>query len=318
MMPRSAAPVLLAYRPWRGQLRGPLHGTWAIARTSLTMLLRRKLFWALYALSAMIFLFFFYGQYLQTWIGTQLGEQNIRLGSGIVGLTVRPKDLLDLLKTALHLDGSGYTYRTFMSFEGNIVMIVLALAGSILVGNDFRFGSLPFYLSKPLHRWHYLGGKFLAIGVFVNLMTAIPAAALFVEYGLLDSWRYYEENWRLLLGIAGYGAVLTVCLGLLLLATASMLRRTVPMIMVWTALFLFARLLGELLVFGLHMNPRWRLIDLWNDMYLVGNWCLRMPHYTIRPSPQPQSWEAAVTLAGVCVACVVYLNRRIQAVEVVS
>ena len=50
-------------------------------------------------------------------------------------------------------------------------MIVLALAGAVLVGNDFRFGSLPFYLSKPLGRWHYVLGKCLAVAVFVNLMT---------------------------------------------------------------------------------------------------------------------------------------------------
>ena len=52
---------------------------------------------------------------------------------------------------------------------------MLALAGSVLVGNDFLHGSLPFYLSKPIGRWHYVLGKCLAIGVFVNLMTTLPA-----------------------------------------------------------------------------------------------------------------------------------------------
>ena len=73
-------------------------------------------------------------------------------------------------------------------------MIVLALAGSVLVGNDFRFGSLPFYLSKPLGRWHYVLGKCLAVAVFVNVMTTILALILLVEYGLLDSWDYFVEH----------------------------------------------------------------------------------------------------------------------------
>ena len=59
-------------------------------------------------------------------------------------------------------------------------MIVLALAGAVLVGNDFRWGGLPFYLSKPLTRWHYLLGKCLAVAVFVNLMTTVPALVLYL------------------------------------------------------------------------------------------------------------------------------------------
>ncbi len=87
--------------------------------------------------------------------------------------------------------------------------------------------------------------------------------------------------------------------------------------MVWTALFVMGRLLAGLLVDALHLSPRWRLIDLWNDMYLLGNWCMRLPIYTVRPDGQPAYWEAAAALAAVCAGCLLYLNRRIQAVEVV-
>jgi len=312
---RPAVPTLLAYRPWRGQFHGPTAGMWAIARTALHLLLRRRLFWGLYALCVMIFLFFFYGQYLQSWIGTQLGDKPLPVGGIILPFT--GPELRDALRNALQLDGSGYTYGNFIWFEGYIVTIVLALAGSILVGNDFHFRSLPFYLSKPLHRWHYLGGKFLAVAVFTNLITTVPAIVLYIQYGLIDSWSYYYTGAKLLLGIVGYGALLTTCLGLLLLASACWLRRTVPVVMVWTALFVFGRLMSALLVDGLQLNARWRLVDLWNNMYLVGNWCLRIPSTSIRPLPQPPAWEAGLVLSAVCLACVAYLNRQIQAVEIV-
>src|SRR5262245_14212 len=315
-METRAAPVLLTYRPWRGTLLGPAHGTLAIARVSLWLLLRRKLFWGLYGVSAMIFLLFFYGQYLSSWLQLQIQDQPIRLGSGVVGATVKPKELVEVMKSTLHLDGTGYTFRNFFNYESQIVMIVLALAGAILVGNDFRFGSIPFFLSKPLHRWHYLGGKFLAVAVFINMMTTVPAIALFAEYGMIDTWDYYWDHSHLLLGIIAHGAILTMTLGLLLLATACWLRRTVPMIMVWTAIFVFARLLADLLVFTMQLDPRWKLIDLWNDLYLVGNWCLGMSPSTIRPIAQPAYWEAGLVLAAVCITCVLYLNRRIQAVEI--
>ena len=88
--------------------------------------------------------------------------------------------------------------------------------------------------------------------------------------------------------------------------------------MVWAGLFVLCRMMAGLLVEGLRMDPRWRLIDLWNDLYLVGLWCLGADRDTIRPSAQPEFWEAAAAGGAVCVVCLVYLRRRIQAVEVVS
>src|SRR5262249_50667802 len=163
-------------------------------------------------------------QYLATWAESQLEEQTLRIGT--LGPRVSPADLMTTLRQQLRLDGSGYTYRNFIWYEGYVVMIVLAFAGSLLVGNDFQHGSLPFYLSKPMTRWHYVAGKCLAVGAFVNLMTTLPALGLFAQYGLLSGWLYYYDHWRLLVGILGYGAVLTVVLSLVLMATAVCLRRT--------------------------------------------------------------------------------------------
>jgi hypothetical protein len=277
----------------------------------------------------LIFLMFFFGQYMLAWAETQIGETAVQVGP----VRTKPGALIDLLRTAMKLNGEGEMYRNLFWWQGYMVMIVLALAGSVLIGNDFHFGSLPFYLSKPLGRWHYLGGKLLAVAVFINLMTTLPALILFIQFGLLASWRYFVGGGTaipigagltlqlpvnpLLLGILGYGLVLTVCLSLLLLATATWLRRTVPMIMVWTTCFLFLRLLAASLVDGLHYHPRWRLIDLWNSTYLVGNACLGVAHASIRPAPQPATWEAALVLGVLCGLCATYLNLRIRAVEIV-
>ncbi len=147
-------------------------------------------------------------------------------------------------------------------------------------------------------------------------MTTLPAIVLFIQYGLLDSWHYFFERAELFAGIIGYGAVLTVCLSLLLLATAMWLRRTVPLIMMWTTLFLFCRLLARALVVDLHFQPQWRLIDLWNDMFLVGNWCLGMPPLNFLD--HPPVIEAALVLGGVTLLCLTYLILRIRGVEIVK
>jgi hypothetical protein len=309
---RAAAPVLLHYRPWRGVFRGPAAGVWPVARTALLMLLRRRLFWGLYALSAMIFLLFFFGQYLVAWMLTSGGD---RVDVG--GVPFKVLEMAQQVGNFLKLDGSGEEFRNFFRYQGSVVMVVLALAGALLIGNDLRFGSLPFYLSKPISRGHYLLGKGLAVAVFINGMTTLPAVVLFVQYGLFFSWDYLTADAYLLGGILAFGAVVTISLTTTLLATAVWLRRTVPLVMAWTALFVLAQTLATALVDGLRLDARWRLIDLWNDNCLVGAALLRLDAAAAGPWPQPAWYEAALVLGGASVACLSYLILRLRAVEVV-
>ena len=289
-------------------------GVMAMARNSLLLMVRRRLFWGLFALGVLVFFFFFYGQYLIVWLTTQVPGGTVP----IAGFKVNIADLLKFLDR-LALNGTAHTFGNLIWFQGYVVVIVLALAGSVLIGNDFAHGSLPFYLSKPIGRRHYLLGKALAIAAIINLYTTLPALILFVQAGLLFDWTtYYLDNIPLLLGILGYGALLTVVLSLLLLATSISVRKTAPMVMLWMGLFVFARLMAGWLVDGLKYDERFRLIDLWNDLYLLGLWCLDAPPETIRPQPQPPFLDAALVVAGVCAACLLYLRKRVQAVEIIQ
>jgi ABC-type transport system involved in multi-copper enzyme maturation permease subunit len=305
--------TLLRYRPWRGALHGPLRASVALGRASLKLLLRRRLMWGLFALALLVFFFFFYAQYLMVWIDTQLASDTVRFAN----IPVNVGNVSRFL-ARLSLNGTDHTFGNFIWFQGYVLVIVLALAGSVLVGNDFAYGSLPFYLAKPIGRWHYVLGKCLAVGTLINLLTTAPAVLLWCEAGLLNDWRtYYFNNLDLLAGILGYGLVLTVTLSLLVLATGVWLRRTVPLVMVWMGLFALPPMLAGWLV-SATKDERWRLIDLWNDLYLCGLSCLGADHATVRPLPQPEYWQAWAAVAVVAGACVAYLRRRVQAVDVVS
>ncbi|MDY3563216.1 hypothetical protein R5W23_004715 [Gemmata sp. JC673] len=305
--------TLLRYRPWRGTPLGPLYASAALARASLKLLLRRRLMWGLFGLALLIFFFFFYAQYLMVWITNQFATESVRFA----GIPVNARNITRFLDR-LALNGTDHTFGNFIWYQGYILVIVLSLAGSVLVGNDFAHGSLPFYLSKPIGRWHYVLGKCLAIGGLIGLLTTLPAALLWVEAGLLYDWRtYYFDHFSLLLGIIGYGAVLTAALSLLTVATAVLVRRTVPMAMIWMGLFALLPMLSGWLVESTE-NRHWRLIDLWNNLYLCGLSCLGTDPATVRPLPQPDYWEAWAVVAIVTAACGLFLRRRIQAVEIVS
>jgi ABC-type transport system involved in multi-copper enzyme maturation permease subunit len=308
-------PNLLHYRPWRGEFREPLLSAWAVARVGLRMMFRYWPFWVIYALGMFIFLLYFFGQYFLAWAETQVTTGDVKLGG--FG-RYDPHDLFHLLRNALNLTGNGETYRDFFGYQRYIILIVLALCGSLLVGNDIRHGSLTFYLAKPIARWHYLLGKCLAVSVFINMVTTLPALVLFAEIGLLDGWDYVRESAHLCFGILGYGVVLTVTFSLLIVAVASWMKTTVPIVMTWASVFLVPNRVAWMLVDRLHFDPRLRLIDLWNDAYLVGNWMLDVPPDRIRPWPQPEVYEAGAVLALVCIACLVALVRRIRAVEIVK
>jgi len=305
---------LLHYRAWGGAFAGSGWTVWPIARVAVMMVFRRKLFWALYACALLTFLVFFFGQYLLAWAETQAGETAIPIG---LGGKAKPGEIIEQLRVVMKLNGSAETYRNFFWYQGYMVMVLLAMAGAILVGNDVHYGSLPFYLSKPLSPFHYMIGKCLAVAVFINLMTTLPAIVLFMQYRALYSWGDLGSELRLLLGILGYGLVLTVFLSLMLVATATWLRRTVPLIMAWTTMFFFFRLLASALVDGLKYDPSWRLIDLWNNAYVVGNVCLGIAVAEIRPTPQPSWQQAALVLGAMCILCLSYLSLRIRGVEVV-
>jgi ABC-2 type transport system permease protein len=328
---------LLHYRPWRGQFRSPGHSVWPIARVALGNLLRRKMFWWLYGFSLLVFLMFFFGSYMLSWAETQIPQQAVQVQVGAQKQQLETDRMLRMIRESIHaLSGNCDTFAYFFRYQGLMVMVVLALAGSILVGNDITYGSLPFYLAKPLSRWHYILGKCVAVAVVVNLLTTLPALVLYAQHGLDDLDYFIDPDffwknrgigpagWPLLLGVLGYGAVMTVTLSVLLVATATWVRRTMPMVMIWTTLFLFLHLFSSMLVDGFHFDARWRFVDLWNDIGLVGCACLGLgdelnPYPpTLMPSPQPAVAEAAVVLFGVCLVCLIYLSRRTRAVEIVK
>jgi len=229
---------------------------WPIARTALHLVFRRKLFWLLFAVALMSFLSMFGAIYLLATLRQQFPEVE--------------KIITSMLKD---LDGSGITFLNFMLAQGTVTMILLAFAGSVLAGNDHSRGGLMFYLSRRIGIIHYALGKLLAIGLLISLTTTLPALVLFLEYGLLgEPGKYFREKYAIAFGILGYGAILSVAVGLLLFALVSWMPKPVPLVMLWGGLFVFLPVLSEVLSEELN-NDQWGLLNFWRDVYILGSRC---------------------------------------------
>jgi hypothetical protein len=85
----------------------------------------------------------------------------------------------------------------------------------------------------------------------------------------------------------------------------------VPLVMVWSALFVMAPAIGQSLALWTR-QPNWKLIDLWNNAYVIGN---RMLGLSLEQQPAPAI--ALLVIVLVALASVVVLWKRVRAVEVV-
>jgi ABC-type transport system involved in multi-copper enzyme maturation permease subunit len=285
------------YRDWSGRLRPVWWACGPIAAAGVRVVLRRKLFWLLLAVSLLDFLLLAAMIYLKA----QIAAQNPTIGQFVN----------QVLRSAT---GGRETYRDFMFAQGTVTMLMLAFAGEVLVGGDYDQGGLTFYLSRRLGRGHYVAGKLLAIGAIVVLTTMLPALVLYAEYGLLtDSLAYFREHWRILVGIVGYGAVMAISLSLLLFALASWLNKTVPLVMSWSCVFVLLPALGEILRHTFD-DRRWRLLMFWRDIRLLGNWCFG----SLSDRDSPMVLWASLVVVSVWLVCALAVIPRVRAVKVVS
>lgn len=289
------------YHGWQGRLRSPWLASLAIVRVALVQVFRRKAYWLVLALGLIHFLlnWFFIYAVTQT---SQIPEiRNDMLQR--IGFDPAPKD------------GLQTGYLAFMERQNVAVMILLAFSGSLLVGSDFRLNALPFYLSRRIDRRHYIAGKLLAVGAIVSLLTTLPALLLYFEYGMFSpSLRYWIDNWRALLAILIYGAVLAAVLSILLVSLSAYLQRTAPIAITWSSLFVLPKPLRQLLIRDTH-NDYWNLIDPWRDIHYAG----RYRFGGLKPSEDERLalWAVAI-LAAACAVAMLALVRRVRAVEVVE
>lgn len=283
------------YHGWSGARRSPWWGTWAIVRTGLSMILRRWVFWILIGLGLLNFLFNFAFIYLKATIDVQ----NQTLGNFLDNYQVT---------------GTGRAYADFMFAQASITALVLAFAGSILIGGDYRQGGVVYYLSRRIERRHYVAGKLLTVAAVVTIITTLPTLILFFEFGFLtSSFDYFLDHPRIFAGIVGYGAILAVVQSLLLFAIAAWVPRTVPLVMTWLGIFVLVRALAEALR-AINDNRTWLLLSVWEDMRRLGRWCFG----SLDNGKTPTADQCAAALVALCVICLVLILSRVRAVEVVK
>lgn len=283
------------YRSWDGQRRSPWWACLSIVRVGLVLIFKRWVFWILIGLGLLNFLFHFAFIYLKA----TLSVQNENIAKFLDGYKVT---------------GTGQAYADFMFAQASICALLLAFAGSTLIGSDYRQGGMIFYLSRRIGRWHYIVGKLLTIALVVTIVTTLPALILYIEYGTLsNSFRYFIDNPNVLRGILGYGLVLAVVQSLMIFAIAAWVPRTVPLVMTWLGIFVLLKGLADAMR-AIDGNRYWLLLGFWDDMHRIGRWCFG----SLDETRIPTAGYCLAVLTAVCLVSLILIVRRVRAVEVVS
>jgi ABC-2 type transport system permease protein len=127
-------------------------------------------------------------------------------------------------------------------------MLVILLVGPGLISRDLRFNALPLYFSRPLRRIDYFLGKLGVVVVFLGLVLVVPSVIAYV-LGLLFSLdlTIVRDTFPLLLACIGYGAVVSVSAGLLILALSSLSRNSRYVGLFWLAIWFVSSMVGTVL-----------------------------------------------------------------------
>lgn len=239
------------YQHWQGRLSGHAFRWLAVARHGIRVQLRGKLIrflllaaW-LPALALVVT--------LALW---GLVEQ----GSETILSFLKPILPAAVASNPASVRGAVWTiaYSTFFKFEIFFIMLLVVVAGPNLISRDLRFNALPLYLSRPLTRLDYFLGKLGVIAALVAAVAVLPAVAAYV-LGVAFSLdlKVIRDTWRLLPASIGYGLVITVSAGMLMLALSSLSRRSLYVGIAWVGLWLVSSTVAGVLL-GLQQAAFWQ------------------------------------------------------------
>lgn len=214
---------------------------------------------------------------------------------------------------ASFLAPSEETFHSFLNQQRLFVFFITVYAGAGLIANDRQANALQLYLSKPITRNDYVAGKLAALAAFLIAVTWVPAMMLLVLQVLFSGSFDFVSNHPRLIPAMTITAVLQVALAALtMLALSSLSRSRRFAAMLYALVVIFAGALSGVLQ-GTTGRAGWVLLSPQNTLLVVTDALFG----TERSADIPVS-IALLAMSALLAACVLVLERRVRAVDVVA
>ena len=272
-----------SYRRYAGP-RAP-HGRawWVIARAGIVERLRERRFLALLLFAWSPFVF----RAVQTYVAARFAQ-------------------------ASFLAPDEETFREFLDQQRAFVFFVTIYAGSGLIANDRRANALQIYLSKPITRVEYVGGKLVTLLAFLVTVTWVPAVFLVLLQMMLSGDTTFFSSHLLLIPAITLACALQVCVAavtMLALSSLSRSRRFVAIL--YAGIVFFTAALDQTLRIATGSRA-WTWVSPQGTLAVVTD-----AIFGISRGPALPVAVAVVLVAALIAVSIAILERRVRAVEVV-
>jgi ABC-2 type transport system permease protein len=271
----------------RYEARGPLHRIrfWPITREALRLVLAKRAFLALLAVSFLPFV--------------------VRVGQ--IYLWTRFPEIGRVLPV------DGRLFGELLNGQIGFTLLLSVFGASGLVANDLRTGAILVYLSRPLTRRDYVAGKLL-VPLLLNLaVTLVPGLLLYVVGLALAPELYLKWGlWWIAPAVVAHATAVSLAVGLLVLAVSSLSKSARV-----AGLGFFGLVAGLEMVRLVLQNGFGRkeavLLSLQADLQALG---VALFGLADRQLDVFWLWPLLV-LAAVSAGCLAVLRARVRAVEIV-
>jgi ABC-type transport system involved in multi-copper enzyme maturation permease subunit len=204
-------------------------------------------------------------------------------------------------------------FRQFVEQQGIFVFFVTIYVGAGLIANDLRANALQIYLSKPLLRMEYIGGKLAILASYLALVTLVPALMLVVVQILFTgNFDFISENAFVIPAVILSCSIRIVVPAFTMLALSSLSKNSRYVGVLFTgAIFFTDAMFGVLGIITGSTRASW--VSITANLNQVTDVIFRQPARYETPVV-----VSVLVLLGLVVVSVSVLERRVRGVEVVS
>jgi hypothetical protein len=215
-------------------------------------------------------------------------------------------------QTASLLAVTPETFRDFLNQQGAFVFFTTIYVGAGLIAADRRANALQIYLSKPLLRSEYVGGKLLVLVSFLLGITLLPALLLILVQMAFAGGTFISNNFFVVPAVivASMTQVLVASFTMLALSSLSKSSRYVALLYTG-AIFFTEALFNALRIITGSTRVAW--VSITANLNQVTDVIFRLPARYETPII-----VSVLVLVALVVVSISVLERRVKGVEVVS
>jgi ABC-2 type transport system permease protein len=213
---------------------------------------------------------------------------------------------------------------TLIKFQGPLAFLLTAWVGPGLVSPDLNNGALPLYLCRPFSRVEYVLGKMSVLFFLLSMIMWVPDLALFGLQAELAGHGWFMDNLHIARAIVLGSLLWILVLSLLSLALSAWVKWKLAASGLMFAVFFVLAGFGEAFngvmrtYWGHTLNLVFLMNQVWGDLFdvpiLIRTSRRMMDNEILKSVPTGVAW---MVLLGVCGVCLLLLNRRLRAREVV-